>query len=357
MGSSKQDGSSQLTVGMTDEWFEKEGMRREPEAWEDGSRVDNEPGRFEWWYFDAHLDDGSIVVAMLFSKYHSNIQVPCTPLVQLSITAPDGKIYANDETFTKADFYAETSTCDVQVGKTWIRGDLEHYTLHFEVKDMAADLTLERIVPSWRPGTGKCYFGRTLQDYFGWIVPVPYGRVTGTITYNGAAHEVSGVGYHDHNFGNIAITKIIDHWYWGRLTIADYNSIFFQLISTKKYGSEPLPLFMFAKGSEMLTGDGSKLAIEEGEFIKHAGGKSYPKTLAFRWQDGDRKITISLSNPQVIESNSLLKGFSPLKRAIARLLVNPYYFRFNADTDLAIEFDDIHDNQRDKAIYENMLLR
>lgn len=36
---------SSLTVGMSDEWFKKEGMTRAPEAWEDGTRVDNASGR------------------------------------------------------------------------------------------------------------------------------------------------------------------------------------------------------------------------------------------------------------------------------------------------------------------------
>ena len=29
---------------------------------EDGQRIGTERGRYEWWYFDAHLDDGATVV-------------------------------------------------------------------------------------------------------------------------------------------------------------------------------------------------------------------------------------------------------------------------------------------------------
>ena len=29
---------------------------------EDGQRIGTEKGRYEWWYFDAHLDDGATVV-------------------------------------------------------------------------------------------------------------------------------------------------------------------------------------------------------------------------------------------------------------------------------------------------------
>ena len=31
---------------------------------EDGQRIDTERGRYEWWYFDSHLDNGATVVVV-----------------------------------------------------------------------------------------------------------------------------------------------------------------------------------------------------------------------------------------------------------------------------------------------------
>jgi len=36
--------------------------------WEDGARTDNRAGTYEWWYFDAHLDDGSTVTVEFHTK-------------------------------------------------------------------------------------------------------------------------------------------------------------------------------------------------------------------------------------------------------------------------------------------------
>jgi hypothetical protein len=36
--------------------------------WEDGLRTAATDGTFEWWYFDAHLDDGSTVTAEFHTK-------------------------------------------------------------------------------------------------------------------------------------------------------------------------------------------------------------------------------------------------------------------------------------------------
>jgi len=348
---------SKMTAGMSDEWFRKEGMKLVPEIWEDGTRVDNKPGRFEWWYFDAHLDDGSTVVAIIFSKPYTNIQLPCTPQVKLSITTPSGETYLHIDEFTETDFIASNEKCDVRVGNSRICGNLDKYNIHFEVQGNTADLEFSRIAPSWRPGTGKCYFGESHKDYFGWIVPIPFGNVKGTLKYEGKERKVKGTGYHDHNFGNIALTKVIDHWYWGRLSVDDYNCIFFQMVGTEKYGSEKLPLFMFSKGKKLLTGDGSYLTVTGGNHTVHAGGKSYPEKLNFKWKNGKDLIDIMITNPEVIEARSLLLGFSFLKRKLARLFVNPFYFRWNADTKIRIDFGKIHDKKKLKSLYESMMLR
>lgn len=346
-----------LTVGMSDEWFRKEGMRREPELWEDGSRVDNKPGRYEWWYFDAHLSDGSTVVAAIYSKPYANVKQPCTPQVKLIITEPGGRTHLNVENFTVSDFRASADKCEVQVGRNSIAGDLKKYKIHFEVGGNAADLEFTRIVPTWRPGVGKCYFGDELKDYIGWLVAVPYGNVKGTISYNGHEYKVKGAGYHDHNYGNIGIPKIINHWYWGRLTIADYNCIFFQFVSADKYDNEKLPLFMFAKGGDIIIQDGSKLKVVEENLIRHKSGKSYPGNLSFIWEEGKNLITIKITNPQLIEERYLLAEQPLYKRIIARLFFNPYYFRFTADIEFSVNYNKIKDIKKEKGIFESMMLR
>lgn len=42
----------------------------EPHAvreWEDGARIEEVAGAYEWWYFDAHLDDGAKVTVVFLA--------------------------------------------------------------------------------------------------------------------------------------------------------------------------------------------------------------------------------------------------------------------------------------------------
>ena len=48
------------TLGASDEQYRRLGMSKDHiELWEDGMRTDGGKGTYEWWYFDAYLNDGS----------------------------------------------------------------------------------------------------------------------------------------------------------------------------------------------------------------------------------------------------------------------------------------------------------
>jgi hypothetical protein len=58
--------------------------------WKDGLRTDTASGSFEWWYFDAHLDDGSTLIVVFSTKPLLNRTGPLMPMVQTSVPALSG---------------------------------------------------------------------------------------------------------------------------------------------------------------------------------------------------------------------------------------------------------------------------
>ena len=60
-------------------------------AFEDGQRIGTEKGRYEWWYFDAHLDDGATVVVVFYTKPNASPNGPLAPRITINLTLPDGR--------------------------------------------------------------------------------------------------------------------------------------------------------------------------------------------------------------------------------------------------------------------------
>lgn len=257
--------------------YQKMGLtRNRVELWEDGARVDGSKGTYEWWYYDSHYPDGTILVIFLYSKNPISVDGPIKPMSTIELTLPDGTKYSEEVYATLAESHYAKDKCDVKVGDCWCKGDLKHYDVVFKGKTMEATLSLDGTIPAWRSQTGSIFFGDNEEHYFAWLPAIPEGRAVADITYDGGKElHLKGSGYHDHNWGNISMLKLMHHWYWGRAKIGDYKVISSWITAGKKYGYKDHDVFMIAKGGEIL-GDNSNHTLKfkpEGRYIDEYTGK------------------------------------------------------------------------------------
>jgi predicted secreted hydrolase len=353
-----------VIFGTTPEFLAREGLTETIQPWEDGLRTETGPGTFEWWYFDAHFDDhetdprarNTTAVIVFATKPLLERSGPLKPMVSLTITRANGTQLSSFPVFPVEQFSASRETCDLRIGPNRAQGDLHTYRLHVEMETLSADLIFTGLVPPWRPGAGKAYFG-DLEHYFAWLPSMPYGAVDGTLTYDGQTYHVKGSGYHDHNWGNVGLNEVMDHWYWGRAHLGDYTLIYVEQVGAEKYGYTRMPVFMLAKGSQILIDDGSCLSMRISDLVDHPGGRAYPSKVDFHWQKGSESIELSLRGPKLIEGLSLLSTFPAWQRALIRWFANPFYFRFNAELILSIHLGGRHVTERGPALFEIMILQ
>lgn len=159
----------------------------EVEVWEDGFRSGHAPGSFEWWYFDAIMEDGSSVSLNLSTKMVGADNVPA---VTINAATSDGTKYKNVINYTSADGSFSKERCDVLIGPHYFRGDLMDYEIKVEpIHGIGCDLKLHSRCKPWRPETGHVVFDET-GKFFTWLFVVPQGDVTGTLTIDGKTYAV-----------------------------------------------------------------------------------------------------------------------------------------------------------------------
>ena len=243
------------------------------QPWEDGLRTAGVDGTFEWWYFDAHLDDGSTVTVEFHTKPpFVSPNSPLTPFVLVTRTAPDGTRVDRTYTGDPARFVAATQDCDVTIGPNTFRREGDGtYLIHTEIDDLVADFTLRAEVPPWRPETGHAFFGAQ-EHYIAWLPIVSRGAVDAVLTVDGRTERRSGTGYHDHNWGNIAPRKVLDHWYWGRARVGDYTVVTLMFVSHRKYDNAQLPAVLVAKDSTIVASavGAERVAFADSDVVDHA---------------------------------------------------------------------------------------
>lgn len=329
-------------------------------VWEDGFRSKAELERsFEWWYFDMHLDDGSTIVATFNTKPNTNPDGPLDPSVLVIYHGADGTKIREDVRHPADSFSASTEGCDVTIGPNTVTGDLASYTLHIDDAGVTADLTLTRQSPSWRPGAGVQYFDAKRTQMMGWVVPVPYGTVAGTITVNGETRDVTGAAYHDHNWGNKVMSAGMDHWFWGRAHIGDYTVVYVQITTKGLFGlgALHLPTFLLAKGDTVLTDDLLPLRLETSGDVDGPGSQSYPTELTWTWQHGDDAVTMKVTNVELIEALDMAEPAGGLWHRLAHAGDHPMYYDFNADMELSVRFGDIDETVSGRTLFEKMMFR
>src|ERR1700757_4674504 len=180
MSSLRQAGVPPLAVIASDDAdFERLGLSRGAVApWEDGARTDNRRGTYEWWYFDALLDDGSSLVVVFMNKDHAAANGPLAPTIRIDLALADGRRFQKFATYPADSWLASTSRADVRIGENRFSGDLHSYSIEASVGEITVDVTLVAQAPAWRPGTGYMLYGPDRDKEFAWLPAVPQGIVS-----------------------------------------------------------------------------------------------------------------------------------------------------------------------------------
>jgi hypothetical protein len=345
-------------LGGTPQDYERLGLEpRRIKPWEDGMRTDGAPGTYEWWYFDAHLDDGAKLVVVFFTKEFTDLGKPLDPRIRIDLTLPDGTALTRLAEMDPAAFTASTDRCDVRVGENVFTGDLHAYTVRARIDDVAVDVTLTGQVPAWRPETGYWFFGERDEHHFAWLPSVPQGAVEATYSVGGQSSTTTGVGYHDHNWGDELMLKLMHHWYWARGAAGPYSVIASYITAEKQYGYSSLPVFMLARDGKLIADDGAKVAFEElGRYTDADTGKPVGNVTRYSYTDGDERYVVTFTRHRDLVGAKFVDELKGPKRIAAKLAgFDGAYLRFAGE--LRIEHyrgEQLLDSHADDALWELM---
>jgi predicted secreted hydrolase len=350
--------SHTASIADRDEDYRRIGISRDTiEAWEDGARTDGRSGTYEWWYFDAHLDDGAKLVVIFMTKDLSAPKKPLTPVIRLNLDLPDGRSRTFIRTFPASAYYAAEDGADVRIDGNRFSGDLSHYRIDVELDDVKVHVTLDGTMQPWRPHTGYLVFGPDRDQEFSWLPAVPHGTVSGSYEIDGVRTNVTGGGYHDHNWGNVGMMSIINDWYWARGEAGPYSVIASYISAHKSYDYEPVPIFMLAKDGVVVADDANYVHFEATEaYVDRPTGKPVAAVTRYIYEDGLDRYVVTFSKQRDLVANKFVDEMRGWRSLAARLIrFDGAYLRFAGD--LTIEHwhnGRIVDSFSDEAIWEIM---
>jgi hypothetical protein len=318
------------------------GIRPQPIArHEDGRRTTGEKNTYEWWYFDCHLDDGSSLVVVFYTKpFIEGVTKGLAPYVSVELDRPDGTHHAWEFPAEVSEFRAAADRCDVVCGPNSFRntewGAALEYRIHVEEGPLQLDIHLVGQVPPWRPGTGYTYFGEHDEHFFAWLPSVPQGGVTVELTLDGIHETLTGIGYHDHNWGDVAMTSLINHWYWGRAQAGPYSIVAAYITAEKAYGDAGVPIFMLARDGAIIADDPDNVRLVlDNVQVDELTGKPYAQVVTYDYSDGADRYVVRYQRKSTLLDAPMIDRITGFRHLLARIArFDGAYLRFTGQVEL-----------------------
>jgi hypothetical protein len=322
----------------------------------DGLHIDmKKRGNSEWWYFDARLDNGYVVVGFFRAKHERTGKTG----VEITIYKPSGEKLQNVYDYSRSDLVVSRENANVRIGNNYIKVDnsnpkFPNYEIFLEEGEFGIHLNYTSKVQAWMPGKGHIEFGN--MEHFGWAVPLPRADVEGTIKVNGETIAVKGIGYHDHNWISVNLMRIVDYWYWGRIYSENFTMIYADIKCNKKMDNYAIKVLMLAKKDKVILSTGEYDLIHEDFQFNEKANNKYPKTLKFVISED---MNISLEVQEIIDAENLLFELGPILRFIGKnlLRLKPGYFRLNSKFNLVITHDGIAFNEQGNTLHEMVIVK
>ena len=334
----------------------KDGHIREFKPENDGIHIDmKKRGNFEWWYFDARLDNGYMAVGFFRAKHERTGKTG----VEITIYKPNGEKIQKIFDYKRSDLVAKKENANVKIGNNYIKVDysskkLPTYEIFLDEGELGIHLFYKPRVKGWMPGEGFTEFGSLGQ--FGWSVAIPKADVEGKLKINNKEIPVKGIGYHDHNWLTFNLVRVVNYWYWGRIYSDNFTIIYAYIKCNKKMDNFPINIFMIAKGEEIILSTGEFNLIEKDFQYNEKANNQYPKTLIFDLPDHNDVV---LDVEEIIDADQLLSEFNPIVRFLAKniLKINPGYFRFKSKFEINITEDDTLYREKGTTLHEMVIVR
>jgi len=310
--------------------------------------------QFEWWYFDATLEGGYTLVAFFYAAYPNPGLDTGKIAVELTLLRPDGTKTQKVIKYKKSQFYASKEEPHVTIGNNTMKATFTDdgfsvYEIFLEDEDLMFDLTYKAQVKGWMPGDGYSYFANL--GYFAWVVPSPRALVTGHIRDGDKTLEVSGVGYHDHNWLDFSFQSIIEYWMWGRVYSENYAVAYAFIQCNEKVDRHVVKVLMGAKGSEIFLSTGEYEFTQEDFEFSEVAGHSYPRSITINVPG---ELEVKLDVAKVLEQVNMLDNFNPVLAFLAKnvLRMKPGYFRLNSNFTLKVTRDQVETVENGSTSHE-----
>jgi hypothetical protein len=164
----------------------------------------------EVWFHEMQFKDQGLIVIV-------NIQLHNLGLAKnnaetyISVSSPEWGYQLIQESNAADAVKIDPQGFGVTTGKNRIELAGDVYKVKYQGQDISADLVYRPLTGSYQQGDGKVGFGKS-GDYVMHNFPIPWAKITGTITVKGKTVKLDGVGSMNHDRQILSPLRFMSEW-------------------------------------------------------------------------------------------------------------------------------------------------
>jgi carotenoid 1,2-hydratase len=296
----------------------------------------DDPGSYEWWYFDAEDELQGISVVFIwfagfaFSPFYMRHYEEWRSRTRQDSPSPDQysgfsfQMYENGREVV--NFIREGGDGQFGHEPSGIGARFEKNSFVYDRSTDEYRLTVDFSFPArqkhvrgsftFRPRhrydyrrDNDCLSGREHRHQ--WLLSVPKADVDGELIIDSHSSgdrkglDFSGTGYHDHNFGTMPIHEYFDRWYWGRVFAGRFDLVYY-IVFFRDHGCQPMAVMMLndnETGRQQVIEDAR---FQEDRFSRGVFAPAHGRRL--RLESG--QVGIEVTHRQVLDAGPFYLRFS-----------------------------------------------
>jgi hypothetical protein len=290
----------------------------------------------EVWFNEMQFTDQGLIVIVNVQLHNLGLKSGYGGCF-MSVSDPNGLVFDMSD-INPMEVKINPAGFDLTTGphRLWLEGS--RYRVVYKGKKVSGDFTYEILAPSYQQGDGKVVFTDS-GDYVLHNFPIPWAKITGTLTYKGKSIQVSGVGSMNHDRQILSPTKFMSDWRGFWLYSPDATISIVRANSTDLGDQWSQRLLVAEPGKLLFSSHDYK--FEELD-VKPVPGAPVPCPRRFKveavagadWLKGEIRVT------RIQEKKNVLAEYPALFRKLAKMVVSETFsYRYFCDYNFEFKHD------------------
>jgi hypothetical protein len=284
----------------------------------------------EVWFHEMQFRDQNMIVIVNIQLHNLGLSNKNAD-TYITVSSPELGLLFNKDSNGAKSVKIDPQGFGITAGKSRIELAGDVYKVRYQGKDIKADLIYHPLTGSYQQGNGKVVFGKT-GDFVMHNFPIPWAKITGTLTVKGKEIKLDGMGSMNHDRQVLSPLRYMSRWraFWFYTSDATIGMVRASAPDLKGVWSQRL--LVAEQGRLLFASHDYRLEELDPAPVHNGGAVQLPRRFKVEAVAGDDYLRGEIKVTAIPEVKNVLADYPFLFRKLAEAVTDETWsYRFWCD--------------------------